>query len=67
MLITYAEAVDKLMKMGEGDPIGWLFQWYTHFVKGSTTKAAEITRIYGAASSANKDLAPSRVGHLPGA
>jgi tyrosinase len=57
MLKIYADAVDKMMKTAEGDPIGWTFQFYTHFVKGSTSKAAEIARIYGANPSANKALA----------
>jgi tyrosinase len=57
MLKTYAEAVEKMMNTGEGEPVGWLFQWYTHWVKGSTSKSAEITRVYGASAGANKDLA----------
>ncbi len=57
MLKIYADAVGKMMKMAEGDPTGWTFQFYTHWVKGSTSKAAELTRIYGANPSANKALA----------
>ncbi|MDQ3283151.1 MAG: tyrosinase family protein [Acidobacteriota bacterium] len=53
MLKTYANAV-RIMRdpaqYAEGNPRGWTFQWYTHFVKGSTSKAAEIARIYPAAS-----------------
>jgi len=46
MLKTYAKAVDTMKTTAEGDPKSWQFQWYTHWVKGSTTKAAEITRIF---------------------
>ena len=50
MLKVYAQAVKKLKATAEGDPRSWVFQWYTHFVKGSTTKAAELARIYPTAS-----------------
>jgi tyrosinase len=56
MLKIYAGAVQKMMSTAEGDPRSWVFQWYTHFVKGSTTKAAEIARIYPSPSPW-KDLA----------
>jgi tyrosinase len=47
MLKTYAQAVGKMQTaIAEGNPTSWVFQWYTHFVKGSTTKAAELARIY---------------------
>ncbi len=58
MLKTYAEAVAAMKKTAEGKPLGWLFQWYTHWVKGSTTKTMEISRIYPAPST-EKDLAQS--------
>src|SRR4051812_8362227 len=38
MLKTYANAVAKMKAIKEGDPDSWVFQWYTHSVKGSTTK-----------------------------
>jgi tyrosinase len=51
MLKIYAQAVGKMQTaIAEGNPTSWVFQWYTHFVKGSTTKAAELTRIYPAAN-----------------
>jgi tyrosinase len=56
MLKIYADAVKKMKAKPEGDTRSWLFQWYTHAVKGTTTKAAEITRIFPAASPA-RDLA----------
>ena len=57
MLKSYAKAVDQMMNhIAAGEPTNWVFQWYTHFVKGSTTKAAEIARIYPT-SSPNKALA----------
>jgi tyrosinase len=57
MLAIYGEAIARMTKLGDGDPCSWTFQWYTHFVKGSTSKAAEISRIYGAGSSPHKALA----------
>jgi tyrosinase len=49
MLKVYAKAVRSMKTHSlypEGDPRGWTFQWYSHFVKGSTNKAAELARIY---------------------
>ncbi|HEX9944560.1 MAG TPA: tyrosinase family protein [Thermoanaerobaculia bacterium] len=47
MLKIYAQAVNKMKTAtAEGDPRSWVFQWYTHAVKSSTTKSAEIARIY---------------------
>ncbi|MBV8201120.1 MAG: tyrosinase family protein [Acidobacteria bacterium] len=49
MLKVYAGAVRKMMTTAtipEGDPRSWVFQWYSHFVKSSTSKAAELARIY---------------------
>ncbi len=58
MLKIYADAVCKMMNsIKEEDPSSWVFQWYTHWVKGSTTKTAEISRIYGSGSSPHKTLA----------
>ena len=51
MLKIYAKGVGAMKNLKAGDPTSWLFQWYTHFVNGSTTKAAEISRIYPTASS----------------
>lgn len=49
MLGIYADAV-RLMndpqKYEEGDARSWLFQWYTHGVRGDRTKATEIARVY---------------------
>lgn len=51
MLKIYAQAVSKMQTATrEGDPRSWVFQWYTHAVKSSTSKAAEIARIYPSAS-----------------
>jgi tyrosinase len=49
MLGIYADAVKKMMNpalVKEADPRSWTFQWYLHAVRGNTTKAAEIARIY---------------------
>jgi tyrosinase len=53
MLKIYAGAVKKMRTppaFTEGNPRSWTFQWYTHMVKGSTTKAAELARIYPVAN-----------------
>jgi tyrosinase len=56
MLKTYAGAVKTMMGTPDGNPVGWLFQWYTHSVRSDTTKVKEIARIY-TAPSPQKDLA----------
>jgi tyrosinase len=59
MLKIYAGAAGKMMttsQIPEGKPIGWLFQWYTHWVRADRTKAQEITRVYPTPSP-DKDLA----------
>lgn len=71
MLASYARAVRAMQSaIEEGDPRSWVFQWYTHAVKGSTTKAAEIARIYPAPSP-SRDLAGETwntcQAHFPGA
>jgi tyrosinase len=57
MLATYSRAVAKMMAMSAQEPCSWTFQWYTHFVKGSTTKAAAISAIFGSNNSPQKTLA----------
>jgi tyrosinase len=57
MLKIYAEAVCKMRALPQTDPVGWLFQWYTHNVKGGTTKAAAISSVFGGGSSPQKTLA----------
>ncbi len=59
MLKIYASAVRQMQnpaRFAESNPLGWTFQWYTHFVKGSTSKGAELTRIYPGPSP-QRDLA----------
>jgi len=47
MLATYKTAVDKMMNQTPvGDPLGWVFEWYTHAVKQPPGKASEINTIY---------------------
>ncbi len=50
MLNIYANAVQTMMSTPEADPRSWIFQWYTHGVRGDRTKAAEIRRVYPTAS-----------------
>jgi tyrosinase len=47
MLQIYADAVTQMKLRNPDNPLSWVWQWYTHFVDGATTKAAEITRIFG--------------------
>ena len=56
MLNIYRATVGTMMSTAEPSPIGWLFQWYTHNVRGDRTKAAELARVYPAPS-AQKTLA----------
>jgi tyrosinase len=46
MATRYAMGVRALMALPAQDPRSWTFQWYLHWVKGDTTKEAEIPRIY---------------------
>ena len=57
MLKIYADAVEKMHALPHTDPVGWLFQWYTHNVTGTTTKAAAINSVFGGGSSPQKTLA----------
>jgi len=59
MLKIYADAVTKMRDKNlyqEGDPRSWLFQWYTHSPP-SSSKSAEIKRIYTNQSDPNRLLA----------
>jgi len=73
MLGIYASAVGKMMdanQIPEGDPRSWTFQWYTHFVSGSTTKNAEIQRVYPNGNEPNRAVAQAMwntcQAHIPG-
>ncbi|MBO0904980.1 tyrosinase family protein [Jiella sonneratiae] len=57
MLQTYARAVQAMKQTGAGTPASWTFQWYTHAVSGSSSKLAELNRIYGSQPSPDRDLA----------
>jgi hypothetical protein len=57
MLATYANAMRTMLTRPEGDPLGWLWWWYTHFVNGTTTKANELTRIFGTTVTPQSSLA----------
>ena len=57
MVAKYEKAVKIMMSTPSSSPCSWQFQWYTHFVKGATTKAAEIAAIYGPNPSPDKTLA----------
>ena len=57
MLKLYAKAVGQMMSKGDGDPRAWVFQWYTHAVKGSTIKADELKRVFAGQSTPQAKLA----------
>ena len=62
MLAILADAVTKMRALPEGKPHSWVFQWYTHLVKGSNftleqNKKRELERIYKGASGAERDAA----------
>ncbi|MFC0679613.1 tyrosinase family protein [Lysobacter korlensis] len=57
MLKVFADAVKLMKARSEADPRSWTWQWYTHFVAGNTTKANELTRIFGDTVSPMRTLA----------
>jgi tyrosinase len=57
MLEIYAQAIAQMQSRSEDSPLGWMWQWYTHFVSGATTKSDEIDRIFGAEASQQRSLA----------
>jgi len=57
MLAIYADAVTRMKALGDSNPMSWLWQWYEHFVDGSTTKSSELTRIFGTTTSTTRTLA----------
>lgn len=57
MLKKYAQAVKLMMALPPSNPLSWTFQWYTHAVPSNTTKAAQISSIFGPNPSPNKTLA----------
>ncbi|WP_173346118.1 tyrosinase family protein [Pseudoduganella dura] len=49
MLQTYADSVWRMnnpLTQPEASPRSWMFQWYTHMVRGDRGKAAELSRVY---------------------
>lgn len=65
MLAKYAKAVDLMRnKIPRGDPRNWEFQWYTHWIPGSSNwnqavaiKNQVLQQVYGSQPSYNRDLA----------
>ncbi len=57
MLRIFASAVRTMRTRSERSATSWRWQWYTHFVSGSTTKAAEISRIFGSTAGTQRTLA----------
>jgi len=52
MLSIYADALRAMQQMTPDNPLSWTWWWYTHFVDGATTKDAELTRLWGADTTA---------------
>jgi tyrosinase len=57
MLAIYATGVQAMQNLPAGDPRSWVFQWYTHEVRGDTTKDAAIHQTYPNAADPNRALA----------
>jgi len=57
MMALYADAVRQMQALGPDNPMSWLWQWYTHFVNGTTSKSAEISRIFGTTTTPQSSLA----------
>ncbi len=57
MLQVYAGAVAAMQARAAADPSSWTWQWYTHFVDATTTKDAELARIFGGEPGALASLA----------
>ena len=57
MLEVYAGAVRTMMALPPENPLSWSWSWYTHFVDGTTNKAAELTRLFGDTPSPQRTLA----------
>lgn len=45
MLKKFAEAVKRMSARATDDPSSWTFQWYTHYVRGDSSKEAELTKL----------------------
>ena len=56
-LEIYASTLRTMQALGPDNPQSTMWQWYTHFVDGTTTKANEITRIFGETMSPQRALA----------
>ncbi|MBB3219235.1 tyrosinase family protein [Pseudoduganella umbonata] len=58
MLQIYADSVRKMnnpLRYPEFTPLSWMFQWYTHMVRGDRSKAAEMARVFPLGGSALAD------------
>jgi tyrosinase len=56
-LAKYRQAVQTMMGMPSSSPLSWVFQWYTHWVRADSTKAAQINSIFGPNPSPARTLA----------
>jgi tyrosinase len=58
-LAKYSQAVQIMMNRAPFNwgPLSWVYEWYTHWVRGDSTKEAQLAAIYGSGSSPAKTLA----------
>ena len=71
MLAVYADAVSRMKALGDANPMSWLWQWYEHFVDGTTTKTNETQPnlrhdAFGDADARQRNLEYLPVAHGPG-
>ena len=45
MLEQYARAVEIMKRRPKGDPCGWTFQWFTHWVRGDSAKPVQVASL----------------------
>ncbi|WP_060539309.1 MULTISPECIES: tyrosinase family protein [unclassified Ensifer] len=57
MLEAYAKGVAGMKALSGADPKSWLFQWYTHWVRGDSDKLIELANFFGDTDNPAKDLA----------
>jgi tyrosinase len=56
-LQKYRQAVQIMMGTPSTSPLSWVFQWYTHWTRSDSTKAAQLSAIFGPGASPQKTLA----------
>jgi tyrosinase len=57
MLKSYAAGVSAMQNLPASDPRSWVFQWYTHQVRGDTTKDAALDQTFPDPANPNRAIA----------